>query len=46
MAEYSGMVGKVDADLKEGLEKRDKRASKALRNEKGDAIAACSLERV
>jgi hypothetical protein len=40
------MVGKVNASLKERPKERDKRASKALQNEKGDAITACCLEGV
>ncbi len=43
MAECSGMVGKVNASWKEELQKVDKRASKTLPNEKGDAITACSF---
>jgi hypothetical protein len=38
------MVGKVDARLKDGQEEIDKRASKALQNEKENAITACSLK--
>jgi hypothetical protein len=40
------MVGKVDADMKEGLEERDQRAFKTLSNKKGDAITACFFEGV
>jgi hypothetical protein len=44
VAECSGTVGKVNAGLKEGLQERNKSASKALQNKKGDAIAACCLK--
>jgi hypothetical protein len=40
------MVGKVNAGLKEGLKERNTGASKALQNEKGDAVTACCFEDV
>jgi hypothetical protein len=46
VAESSGMIRKINASLKEGLKKGHKRTSKALENEKGDAITACCFERV
>jgi hypothetical protein len=46
VAESSGMIRKINGSLKEGLKKRNKRASKTLHNEKGYTIAACSFERV
>jgi hypothetical protein len=46
VAECSAMVRKIDADLKEGLKERKKKAFKTLQNEIGNAITACCLETV
>jgi hypothetical protein len=46
VAECSEMVRKIDTSLKEGLKRRNKRASETLQNEKGNTITACCLERV
>jgi hypothetical protein len=35
------MIRKINASLKEGLQERNKMASKTLQNEKGNAITAC-----
>ncbi len=44
MAECSGIVGKVNAGLKEGLKYRKKRVSQILQIEKSDTITACCIE--
>jgi hypothetical protein len=40
------MVRQVDTSLTEGLKEINKRASKTLQNEKGNAITACCFEKV
>jgi hypothetical protein len=44
VTERSGVVGKVDTNLEEGLKIRYKRASMTFQNKKRDAITACCFE--
>jgi hypothetical protein len=46
VAECIGVIREIDACLKAGLKKINKRASKALQNKKGNAITACYFDRV
>jgi hypothetical protein len=46
VAECSEIVREVNAGLTKRLKERKKRASKTLKNEKGDAITACCFEAV
>jgi hypothetical protein len=43
-AECNGMIGKLNTGLEEWLQIRNKRITKTLEDESGNAITACCLE--